>query len=86
MTRALLFLQIFLRKARSSAGQGPVFEELQEFVVPSSCPQAEKLCARGIAEVRRMDLAGGEIPKEPAIHGSQADGVRRLSHGFDSLE
>ena len=24
--------------------------------------------------------------KGAAIHGSQADGVRRLSHGFDSLE
>ena len=67
-------------------GRSRDFEELQEFIVPRRCPQVEKLCARGVAQVGCMNVAGRKIPKKPAIHGAQADVLCRLSRGLDLLE
>ena len=48
-------------------------QQFQEFGIPLQRMDVEQHRAGGVGDVGHMDLAAGELPDEPAVHGAEAE-------------
>jgi hypothetical protein len=48
-------------------------EQRQQFVIPLVAVDVEEQAARGVADIRGMDGATGQLPQQPGVDGAEGE-------------